>query len=187
MAKKTGPKSRLPQARIAFLFHAAECLSAQVESVGDPSKKQDSADVKHTNDIGGDPSMLHKHAVPAYLADQMFGVRQKGVGKVDKDLKRRICKRCKCFLIDGKTCSTAVENKSTKSSPWADVKVVSCLACGMQRRYPVGVKKPGSKGIEKPASKGLKKAASKRLKKAASKGIKKVASRGTAAEEIRSD
>jgi ribonuclease P protein subunit RPR2 len=157
--KKQGAKNRTAQARISFLFQAAEYLSTQSESVEPATQREqtpeadhsnepterDSANLKSANEISGDLSVLRRHALPAYLASHMFVVRQKGQAKIDKDLKRRICKRCKCFLIEGKTSSTVVENKSRKSKPWADVTVVSCLACGMQKRYPVGIKKPPSK------------------------------------------
>jgi ribonuclease P protein subunit RPR2 len=151
--KKKTAKNRTAQARISFLFHAAEYLSARSEPVKPAARNEQSPEAgtsdepakRDSAEISGDLSVLKLHALPAYLASNMFVVRQKSQGIIDKHLKRRICKRCKCFLIEGKTSSTAVENKSKKSRPWADVTVVSCLACGMQKRYPVGIKKPQSK------------------------------------------
>jgi ribonuclease P protein subunit RPR2 len=154
--KKTqAPRNRTAQARISFLFQAAEYLSARSEPesprVAEANASGDSPtkhNPKHrelpTAALNGDLSLLKRHALPAYLASHMFSVRQKGQGKIDKGLKRRICKRCNCLLIEGKTSSTVVENKSKSKKPWADVTLVSCLACGMQKRYPVGVKKPSS-------------------------------------------
>jgi ribonuclease P protein subunit RPR2 len=164
--KAGGPRNphRAAQARISFLFQASQYLSAQSESVEESAShteqevyagisenlppKRDTANLKHprsTNDVGGDLSLLKRHALPAYLANHMFSVRLKCQVRIDQDLKRRICKRCKIVLIEGKTSTTVVENKSRKSKkPWADVTVVSCLACGMQKRYPVGIKKPRS-------------------------------------------
>jgi ribonuclease P protein subunit RPR2 len=155
---KKPPKNRAAQARISFLFQAAEYLSSQLESAEDSATHRDgraeattsaNSPTNHgtanhhesTNEVSCDTTVLKRHALPAYFASHMFSVRQKSQGKVEKELKRRICKRCKCFLIDGRTSSTAVENKSKSKKPWADVTVVSCLACGMEKRYPVGVKK----------------------------------------------
>jgi ribonuclease P protein subunit RPR2 len=152
------------QARMSFLFQAARYLSELPDAVKESashgteqkvkadisrnsSTKREVTDTKHpeasATEISDDTSLLKTYALPAYLANHMFSVGLKSHAKLDRDEKRRICKRCKCFLIEGKTSTTMVENKSRGSKkPWADVTVVCCIACGMQKRYPVGTKKP---------------------------------------------
>ncbi|KAK2048734.1 RNAse P Rpr2/Rpp21/SNM1 subunit domain-containing protein [Colletotrichum somersetense] len=53
-------------------------------------------------------------------------------------LKRMMCKYCDSFLVEGKTCSTTVENASKGGKkPWADVLVTKCKTCGNVKRFPV--------------------------------------------------
>jgi ribonuclease P protein subunit RPR2 len=76
------------------------------------------------------------------LASHIFAVSRKGVVKLSRELKSSICKRCNSVLVAGQTAESRVENKSRGGGkPWADVLVTTCVACGMQKRYPVGAQR----------------------------------------------
>jgi len=54
-------------------------------------------------------------------------------------VKALLCKRCDVLLVPGSTSSVTVENASRGGKkPWAEVEVVRCLACGAEKRFPVG-------------------------------------------------
>src|SRR5438105_2325115 len=90
--KKQRARNRTTQARISFLFQAAEYLSTQCESGKPATRRQqppetdrldEPAKTKPANpnpekETSGGLSVLRRHALPAYLASNMFVVRQKG-------------------------------------------------------------------------------------------------------------
>lgn len=58
--------------------------------------------------------------------------------RLTPDIKRSICKRCDALLVPGSTSTITVENRSrNRNKPWADVSVVTCIACGTAKRFPV--------------------------------------------------
>jgi ribonuclease P protein subunit RPR2 len=78
--------------------------------------------------------------LPRQLASHMLLVSTKSNTKLSQRIKRSICKRCTSVLIAGRTAEIRIENKSRGSrKPWAEVLVTTCIACGMEKRYPVGV------------------------------------------------
>jgi ribonuclease P protein subunit RPR2 len=167
MAKeKAGTMDRVPNrqshARISFLYQAASyfadldkrsTLSSTKSSeerieaqTGEPAKQQD--DVCFTkvmpksNGTSCVENKQHKHAVSAFLGLQLRTLSRKSQAKIAQSIKRDICKRCSVILREGKTSATRIENKSYENQkPWADVLVVTCLCCGMEKRYPLGRKK----------------------------------------------
>lgn len=73
------------------------------------------------------------------LSSHIRAIAQKSVIRLSSDLKRSICGRCSAALIDGSTCTTRMENKSRNGrKPRADVLVITCIACQMEKRFPVG-------------------------------------------------
>ncbi|OHF03428.1 RNAse P Rpr2/Rpp21/SNM1 subunit domain-containing protein [Colletotrichum orchidophilum] len=53
-------------------------------------------------------------------------------------VKQTMCKFCDSLLIEGKSCTTTVENLSKGGKkPWADVMVTKCKTCGNVKRFPV--------------------------------------------------
>ena len=88
--------------------------------------------------------MRHRNPVSAHLASQILSISRKGQVKVSQTMKRTICKRCNVVLREGKTSTINLENHSRGGrKPWADVLLVTCLACGMEKRYPLGNQKKG--------------------------------------------
>lgn len=78
---------------------------------------------------------------PQLLA-HLRAVSRKSQIRLAPDLKRSICKRCDALLVPGSTSTNHLENKSRNGSkPWADVLVVTCIACQAAKRYPVGAKR----------------------------------------------
>jgi len=122
MAEK---KDRIPNrqaySRISFLYQASNYFATL------PSVEQSG-------------SAQNKHGFPlsSYLASQLMTIGRKGPLRIAPSIKRSICKRCKVVLRPGSTSAVSLENKSIDGNkPHADVLLVACLACGMQKRYPL--------------------------------------------------
>lgn len=57
-------------------------------------------------------------------------------------VKHSICKNCDSLLIPGRTSTSRFENRSRGGrKAWADVLVVTCISCGLAKRYPIGAKR----------------------------------------------
>ena len=86
-----------------------------------------------TNSKRGEPDQALR------LSTHLLAICRRAKVKASGDLKRSICKSCNELLVPGKTSIIRLENKSKGSrKPWADVLVVECQRCGLERRYPVG-------------------------------------------------
>lgn len=146
--EKKSKTTSLPQKnvhlRIAFLHQAASHLAQKARS-----------DTQITTDVGGNGTQPRKTpktsiAQPRYLINQMKGVGRKSVIRLDKNIKRSICKRCDEFFVEGENAASTIENKSTNcSKPWADVLVIKCGTCGTSKRFPVGSGQLGQKPVQK--------------------------------------
>lgn len=78
----------------------------------------------------------------AYFASHISSIGLKTQAKCAPEIKRTICKRCKSILIPGKSSTSKIENLSRGSrKPWADVLVIRCKLCEMEKRYPVGAQR----------------------------------------------
>jgi ribonuclease P protein subunit RPR2 len=76
------------------------------------------------------------------LLSNLRAISRKGQIRLSPSIKRSICKRCETLLIPGSTSTHRVDNPSRGGKkPWADVLVVQCIACGTEKRFPVGAKK----------------------------------------------
>ena len=165
------PATRVPNrqshARISFLYQAASYFanldsqsplsstksrgsSTELTQTGDQNdelaKENDDVDYAKSRPNTKARSCIetdqHKHAVSAFLGSHLRIISRKSQVKVAQSIKRDICKRCNVILQEGKTSATRIENKSYEiKKPWADVLVVTCLSCGMEKRYSVGGKK----------------------------------------------
>jgi ribonuclease P protein subunit RPR2 len=168
---KKDPATRVPNrqshARISFLYQAASYFanlesqslllstksrgtSAELTQIGDQNDElvKQNDDVDYTKSRRNSKARTciktdqHKHAVSAFLGSHLRIIGRKSQVKVAQSIKRDICKRCNVILQEGKTSATRIENKSyERQKPWADVLVVTCLSCGMEKRYSVGGKK----------------------------------------------
>ena len=85
------------------------------------------------------------------LSRQLFAhlraVSLKSQIRISPKIKHSICKRCDQLLVPGSSATTYVENKSRNGKkPWADVLVITCMACKTPKRFPVGAKRQLRRG-----------------------------------------
>ena len=120
------------------------------------------------------PSRQSPHVLPPSQGDQEAGTTTAGAGsapriqdiglsrqlfahlravslksqiRISSKIKHSICKRCDQLLVPGSSATTYVENKSRNGKkPWADVLVITCMACGTSKRFPVGAKRQLRRG-----------------------------------------
>lgn len=105
------------------------------------SIREDSQQTKRPEEAASSIKTHDDLGLSRQLASHILLVSNKSNVKLSKGLKRTICKRCTSVLIAGQTAQTRMENKSRGGrKPWADVLVNTCMACGMEKRYPVGAK-----------------------------------------------
>lgn len=136
--EKKSKTASLPQKnihlRLAFLHQAASHLADKGRS-----------DARTTSGVSKDSALEPNArseisvAQPRYLINQLKGVSRKSVIRLDRNIKRSVCKRCDELLLDGRNSARKIENMSAScSKPWADVLIVKCGTCGTSRRFPVG-------------------------------------------------
>jgi len=103
-------------------------------------------------------------ALSSQLLTHLRAISLKSVIRITPDIKHSICKRCDVLLIAGSSATVEMENKSRGGrKPRADVLVVTCVACGAAKRFPVGAKRQlkrqyrpnGSEGKTKPRPKDI--------------------------------
>lgn len=72
----------------------------------------------------------------AYIS-QLRGISLKTQLRLPQEVKRSICKRCDTLLVRGASCVQEISNASHGGQKlWADVRVVRCVTCGTEKRYP---------------------------------------------------
>lgn len=144
--------------RIAFLHQAAQHIASKQVLPGLNTHQNEDKPVdavKHGSTQAEDKSFLTDGSnkttalQPAdgfgfsrRLASHILTVSRKVSVRASRDLKRSICKRCSSILIPGQTAHHKVENKSRGGlKSWADVMVVTCSACGFEKRYLFGAQR----------------------------------------------
>ncbi|RDI82633.1 hypothetical protein Vi05172_g7420 [Venturia inaequalis] len=149
--------------RIAFLHQAAQHLASKQFSLvpnsqlvntaqnGDEKGHAVASESTQTQDKSNSTDGIHQTATlqPAdgfglsrRLASHLLTVSRKVNVRASREIKRSICKRCSSILIAGQTADHRVENKSRGGlKPCADVMVVTCSACGFEKRYPFGAQR----------------------------------------------
>lgn len=122
--------------RLAYLHEATTYLRNASQS-STPQAKQTQESAMAEEDL-----VFRDYAEAAqirYLMSQMKGVSRKAVIRVQREVKRSVCKGCDEMLSNGSTSLETTENKSKDGAKsWADVLVVKCLNCGTSKRSPVG-------------------------------------------------
>lgn len=80
------------------------------------------------------------------LVSHLRAVSLKGQIRLSREVKRSLCKKCNTLLVPDTTSNSFTENKSRGGEkPWANVLVIECKFCGMQKRFPVGAKRQSTK------------------------------------------
>lgn len=158
MAKKKTPgvPNRHLYTRISFLYQAATYLSVAGEqsreatsqkapeaTAAEPIRAElDGSEDKDRVMVGTGPPIRAAQNMSRKLLTDLRAVTLKSQIRISPDIKRTICKHCDTLLIEGQTCSSAVENKSKGGKkPWADVLVIRCHTCSREKRFPVDVQK----------------------------------------------
>lgn len=87
-------------------------------------------------------SSSNNSAVSRQLLTHLRVISLKSQIRLTPTIKHGICKRCDLLLVPGSTSTIYIENKSRRGrKSWADVLVVTCFACGTEKRLPVGAKR----------------------------------------------
>ena len=161
-----GPNQKYLHSRISYLYQAAthlasaandrESISAEVamekvvdvENVDDSQRAIAPAADNRIHVTPTDVNLDHPFlSVPIYstlsrrLVAQLRAVSLKSQIRLSPAMKRSICKHCDILLVPGPTTINRLENRSRGGKkPWADVLVMTCKACGMEKRFPVGAR-----------------------------------------------
>lgn len=147
-----GVQNRAIYSRISFLQQAAVTLA----TITRQSRDSGGADVTDDGSIPTRPSSINNSSnvrsgttldgMSRRLATDLRAVSLKTRIRLKPAVKQTICKFCDSILIDGQSCTSAIENKSKGAKkPWADVLVRRCHTCGRERRYPVSAARPKRK------------------------------------------
>ncbi|KZL86371.1 rnase p rpr2 rpp21 snm1 subunit domain-containing protein [Colletotrichum incanum] len=123
--------------RVSYLHQAASYLatvqSPNSDSTSISSQAHDSPyAANHENQSTTNVTVARR-----FVSD-IRAVSLKAQIRPSPSLKQMMCKYCDSLLVEGKTCSTTVENASKGGKkPWADVMVTKCKTCGNVKRFPV--------------------------------------------------
>lgn len=119
--------------RMSYLYQAAAFLAQQnLNGEAGPSRIG-AADAETKTHAGGANGVMARR-----LLSDLRAVSLKTQIRIDPSIKRAVCKFCDSILVEGQSCTSAVENKSKNSrKPWADVLVLKCRTCGHEKRFPV--------------------------------------------------
>ncbi|KAF4549928.1 RNAse P Rpr2/Rpp21/SNM1 subunit domain-containing protein [Elsinoe fawcettii] len=135
-----GPKARHLQARVAYLDRAAKLLAGQQFSSSATEQVSPKTPGVQQATAGG--SSANNTGLPLLFSSHMRTVAKRGQVRIAQEVKRSLCKICNTPLLEGKTCSSRIENASKGGNkPQADVKTVECMNCGGVKRFPGGVKR----------------------------------------------
>lgn len=167
---KTGVPNKHLHARISYLLQAATCLAAgqlgasPAASVGAPGKAIPQAGTTYHPASTSFLALLHESeskdpseaasretldfhtpsfgCLPLHLSSHLVQVARKSTIRLHPSIKHSICKRCNTPLIEGQTCTKAMENSSKEGrKPCADMLVLECQSCGATKRWPIGAKR----------------------------------------------
>lgn len=111
--------------RLAYLHQAARYLNSQAKS--------------------STASNGPKSTQSRQLCSHMKAISKRSVVRLDRSIKRQICKGCDSMLLDERAAVKYVENNSrhgAKAS--ASIEVVECTVCGRKKRFPVSVQQTTS-------------------------------------------
>ncbi|TQS33619.1 hypothetical protein Golomagni_06027, partial [Golovinomyces magnicellulatus] len=136
--------------RVSYLYQAASHLASRSgpvsESISNPESIAQTDDQKKAVD----------NASRQLLGD-MRSASLKVQIRQSPQVKRTICRYCDTLQIEGKTCTSTIENASKGGKkPWADILVSECLTCGNSKRYPMSAKKQMRKTLRVEAPKAVK-------------------------------
>lgn len=125
--------------RVSYLYQAATLLSAttSTERVAGTDHTELSTDTRP--DLVAFSNDQAPSKQPRFLINHLRSISLKSQTRLHPEVKRSLCKHCDALLIPGNTSTVTVENASKDGrKPWADVLVITCNACRVTKRFPVG-------------------------------------------------
>ena len=125
--------------RIGYLYQAATLFTTP----GDPATSSPATNpANNAAEVTpvATPLVTAKTNLARFYVSTLRTVAAKSVLRLDRSVKRTLCKRCDAVLVPGMTAEHRVENNSRGGrKPWADVLVVECKGCRAVKRFPVGM------------------------------------------------
>ncbi|KAH7158058.1 RNAse P Rpr2/Rpp21/SNM1 subunit domain-containing protein [Dactylonectria estremocensis] len=142
MAKPKGPQgvqNRHIYNRASYLYQAATYLANQnATPTANAATNLSSASQEHSASTPSSNGPKALQNMSRQMISSMRAVTLKAQIRQSTALKQTICKFCDTLLIEGKTCTSTVENASKGGrKPWADVLTIRCNTCSSAKRYPV--------------------------------------------------
>jgi ribonuclease P protein subunit RPR2 len=143
-------------ARLSFLQQAAQLLEEQQHSTPVKAGKQqnDGRQKQNLQPVHDDTAKVLNfnscsNTIARELSSHTTAITRKSKLRIAPDVKRTICKRCSSKLIEGATSFSRIENKSRiRQKAWADVLVITCRSCNLEKRFPIGQTR-GTKKVER--------------------------------------
>ncbi|XP_049878243.1 uncharacterized protein LOC126375343 [Pectinophora gossypiella] len=84
-------------------------------------------------------------ALSSYYGNLIVNVAKKNVLKIHPEIKRQICKKCKCMLVHKTSASMKIKNKNkSKIIEW------TCHTCGMKKILPTYKDRDNTVWLERP-------------------------------------
>ncbi|KAK1965087.1 RNAse P Rpr2/Rpp21/SNM1 subunit domain-containing protein [Colletotrichum sublineola] len=123
--------------RVSYLHQAAAYL-ATVQSANSDTIINASQARHAPHAVDHEERLKTNETVARRFVSDIRAVSLKAQIRPSPSLKQMMCKYCDSLLLEGKTCSTTVENASKSGKkPWADIMVTKCKTCGNVKRFPV--------------------------------------------------
>ncbi|KAG6061736.1 hypothetical protein E4U32_002838 [Claviceps aff. humidiphila group G2b] len=167
MAKPKGQpgiQNRAIYSRASYLYQAATYLSNCADSLENAASTTPSKPSKP--EVGGVEQQQNQQQ-NQQQQQQQYNKQKKAVEKMSRlaisemravslkaqirqspALKRTVCKFCDTLLVEGRSCSSTIENLSKQGrKPWADVLVITCKTCENVKRIPVDAPRQKRKSL----------------------------------------
>ncbi|XP_050354508.1 uncharacterized protein LOC126776231 [Nymphalis io] len=84
-------------------------------------------------------------ALSAYYGNLALSVAKKNVLKIHPDIKRQLCKKCHCILIDKKSARVKIKNENKRK-----LIQLTCNTCKMNKYFPANKGKSHRLWLENP-------------------------------------
>ncbi|WQF83050.1 Putative ribonuclease P subunit, Rpr2/Snm1/Rpp21 [Colletotrichum destructivum] len=139
--------------RVSYLHQAASYLATVQPRPGTDSTSNSSQphDAPRVTSLRKHSTMRTTETVARRFVSDIRAVSLKAQIRPSPLLKQMMCKYCDSLLVEGKTCSTRVENMSKGGKkPWADVMVTKCQTCGNVKRFPVSAPRQKRRPFREP-------------------------------------
>ncbi|KXH31702.1 RNAse P Rpr2/Rpp21/SNM1 subunit domain-containing protein [Colletotrichum simmondsii] len=137
--------------RVSYLHQAASYLATvQIPDADSPpnssSRSQEDAQLARIENLRSTNEKVARRFVSDIRA-----VSLKAQIRPSPSVKQMMCKYCDSLLIEGKSCTTTVENPSKGGKkPWADVMVTMCKTCSNVKRFPVNTSRQKRRPFREP-------------------------------------